>query len=614
MTEEKLEQLLLSVQKPGRYTGGEQGSVIKNKNEVDVRFAFCFPDTYEIGMSHLGMKILYSLFNSREDIWCERVFAPWVDFETVMRENDIPLFALESRDPLSDFDIIGFTMQYEMSYTNLLNMLELGGVPVRAEDRKNLKNLVVAGGPCVCNPEPIADFVDIFFLGEGEEVDLEVIDLYKKYKLSGGTKKDFLLEAAKIEGVYVPSLYDVSYNGDGTISAITPKCGAPETIKKRIIKDLDKAHYPETFVTPYIEIVHDRAVQEIFRGCIRGCRFCQAGYIYRPVREKSVETINAQAKSLCETTGYNEISLNSLSTSDYREIEPLLNELLSWTNDNHINLALPSLRIDNFSEELLEKISAIRKSGLTFAPEAGTQRLRDVINKNITEDEIMQSCITAFKGGYTAVKLYFMLGLPTETDADLKGILELGQRIVDAYYRLDERPKGKAVSVSISVSSFVPKPFTPFQFEPQDTLETIREKQRLLQDSVTTKKISLSWHDSSTSFLEGVLARGDRRICDVIEWAWKQGCKFDSWSEEFKFDTWMEAFKTFDLQPEFYANRKREYNEVMPWEHLDYAVNKEFLIRENKLAHGETTTPNCREKCAACGANCYGEGVCFEKR
>lgn len=614
MTEEKLEQLLLSVQKPGRYTGGEQGSVIKNKNEVDVRFAFCFPDTYEIGMSHLGMKILYSLFNSRDDIWCERVFAPWVDFETVMRENDIPLFALESRDPLSDFDIIGFTMQYEMSYTNLLNMLDLGGVPVRAEDRQSLKNLVVAGGPCVCNPEPIADFVDIFFLGEGEEVDLEVIDLYKKYKLSGGTKKDFLLEAAKIEGVYVPSLYDVSYNGDGTISAITPKCGAPETIKKRIIKDLDKAHYPETFITPYIEIVHDRAVQEIFRGCIRGCRFCQAGYIYRPVREKSVGTINAQAKSLCETTGYNEISLNSLSTSDYREIEPLLNELLSWTNDNHINLALPSLRIDNFSEELLEKISAIRKSGLTFAPEAGTQRLRDVINKNITEEEIMQSCITAFKGGYTAVKLYFMLGLPTETDADLKGILELGQRIVDAYYRLDERPKGKAVSVSISVSSFVPKPFTPFQFEPQDTLETIREKQRLLQDSVTTKKISLSWHDSSTSFLEGVLARGDRRICNVIEWAWKNGCKFDSWSEEFKFDTWMKAFKTFDLQPEFYANRKREYNEVMPWEHLDYAVNKEFLIRENKLAHGETTTPNCREKCAACGANCYGEGVCFEKR
>ena len=614
MTEERLEQLLLSVQKPGRYTGGEQGSIVKNKDDVDVRFAFCFPDTYEIGMSHLGMKILYSLFNSRDDIWCERVFAPWVDFEAVMKENNIPLFALESRDPLSDFDIIGFTMQYEMSYTNLLNMLNLGGVPIRSVDRKELKNLVVAGGPCVCNPEPIADFVDIFFLGEGEEVDLEVIDLYKKYKLSGGTKQEFLIEAARIEGVYVPSLYDISYNADGTVSAITPKNDAPATINKRIIRDLDKAHYPEIFVTPYIEIVHDRAVQEIFRGCIRGCRFCQAGYIYRPVREKSVGTINAQAKSLCETTGYNEISLNSLSTSDYREIEPLLNELLSWTNDNHINLALPSLRIDNFSEELLEKISAIRKSGLTFAPEAGTQRLRDVINKNITEEEIMNSCITAFKGGYTAVKLYFMLGLPTETDKDLKGILELGQRIVDAYYNMDERPKGKAVSVSISVSSFVPKPFTPFQFEPQDSLETIREKQQLLQNSVTTKKINLSWHDSSTSFLEGVLARGDRRICDVIEWAWKNGCKFDSWSEEFKFDTWMEAFKVFGLEPGFYANRKREYDEIMPWEHLDYAVSKEFLIRENKLAHGEITTPNCREKCAACGANCYGEGVCFEKR
>jgi len=614
MTEEKLEQLLLSVQKPGRYTGGEQGSVVKNKDYVDVRFAFCFPDTYEIGMSHLGMKILYSLFNSRDDIWCERVFAPWVDFEEVMRANGIPLFALESRDPLSEFDMIGFTMQYEMSYTNVLNMLDLGGVPIRSSDRKELKNLVVAGGPCVCNPEPIADFVDIFFLGEGEEVDLEVIDLYKKYKLSGGSKQEFLMEAAKIEGVYVPSLYDISYNADGTVFAINPKHGAPATIKKRIIKDLDKTHYPETFVTPYIEIVHDRAVQEIFRGCIRGCRFCQAGYIYRPVREKSVGTINAQAKSLCETTGYNEISLNSLSTSDYREIEPLLNELLSWTNDSHINLALPSLRIDNFSEELLEKISAIRKSGLTFAPEAGTQRLRDVINKNITEDEIMNSCITAFKGGYTAVKLYFMLGLPTETDKDLKGILELGQRIVDAYYGLEERPKGKAVSVSISVSSFVPKPFTPFQFEPQDTLETIREKQQLLQDSVTTKKISLSWHDSSTSFLEGVLARGDRRICDVIEWAWKNGCKFDSWSEEFKFDTWLEAFKVCGLEPTFYANRRREYDEIMPWEHLDYAVSKEFLIRENKLAHDETTTPNCREKCAVCGANCYGEGVCFEKR
>ena len=614
MTKDKFEELLLSVQKPGRYSGGEMGSIMKDKNKVDVRFAFCFPDTYEIGMSHLGMKILYSQFNSRDDIWCERVFAPWIDFEEVMRENNIPLFAIESRDPISEFDIIGFTMQYEMSYTNVLNMLDLGGIPVRSADRKDLAPLVVAGGPCVCNPEPIADFVDLFFLGEGEEVDLEVIELYKKFKKEGGSKSDFLKEAAKIEGVYVPSLYNVSYNSEGTISAISPKDDAPKTIRKRIIKNLDEAFYPDNFVTPYIEIVHDRAVQEIFRGCIRGCRFCQAGYIYRPVREKSPEVINSQAKALCESTGYDEMSLSSLSTSDYSQIEPLLSEMVDWTNEKKINLALPSLRIDNFSKELIEKTSAVRKSGLTFAPEAGTQRLRDVINKNVTEDEIVRTCKMAFSSGYTAVKLYFMLGLPTETDEDLVGITKLGQRIVDEYYRMENRPKGKAVNVSISVSTFVPKPFTPFQFEPQDDLETIRRKQELLRDSVTTKKIALTWHDSSTSFLEGVLARGDRRICNVIERAWKKGCKFDSWSECFFLDKWLEAFSEEGLDPSFYANRKREYDEIMPWEHLDYAVSKDFLIRESKAAHSETTTPNCREKCANCGANCYGEGVCFEKR
>ncbi len=614
MTQDRFEELLLSVQKPGRYSGGEMGSIIKDKNKVDVRFAFCFPDVYEIGMSHLGMKILYSQFNSRDDIWCERVFAPWIDFEEVMRKNNIPLFALESRDPIKDFDFIGFTMQYEMSYTNLLNMLDLGGIPLRSADRKELAPLVVAGGPCVCNPEPIADFVDLFFLGEGEEVDLEVIDLYKKFKKQGGSKDEFLKEAAKIEGVYVPSLYDVSYNADGTISAIIPKNNAPKTIRKRIIKNLDKAFYPNNFVTPYIEIVHDRAVQEIFRGCIRGCRFCQAGYIYRPVREKSPDVINSQAKALCESTGYDEMSLASLSTSDYTKIESLLSEMVDWTNEKKINLALPSLRIDNFSKELIEKTSAVRKSGLTFAPEAGTQRLRDVINKNVTEDEVIRTCKMAFESGYTAVKLYFMLGLPTETDEDLVGITKLGQRIVDEYYSMENRPKGKSVNVSISVSTFVPKPFTPFQYEPQDNLETIRRKQELLRDSVTTKKISLTWHDSSTSFLEGVLARGDRRICDVIEAAWKKGCKFDSWSECFLVDKWIEAFEDVGLKTEFYANRKREYDEIMPWEHLDYAVSREFLIKENKAAHLAATTPNCREKCANCGANCYGEGVCFEKR
>ena len=614
MNNKEFERLLLTVQKPGRYSGGEINSVIKDKEKVDVRFAFCFPDTYEIGMSHLGMKILYSQFNAREDIWCERVFAPWLDFEEVMRQNNIPLFALESRDPIKDFDFIGFTLQYEMSYTNVLNMLDLAGVPLRSTDRKDLSPLVVAGGPCVCNAEPLADFVDIFFLGEGEEVDLEVIDLYKKHKSLGSTKAEFLKEAAQIEGVYVPSLYDVTYNEDGKINAVTPKENAPAVIKKRIIKDLNNCHYPENFVVPFIQIVHDRAVQEIFRGCIRGCRFCQAGFIYRPVREKSAEVINRQAKCLCENTGYDEISISSLSSSDYTELEPLLNEMLDWTQQNHISLALPSLRIDNFSEELLEKINHVRKSGLTFAPEAGTQRLRDVINKNVTEQEILSTCKIAFEGGHTAVKLYFMMGLPTETDADLKGIADLGQKIVDMYYQMPNRPKGKSVSVSMSVAVFVPKPFTPFQFEPQISKEEMERKQAYLKSCITTRKIDLSMHDSSTSFLEGAFARGDRRLGNVLELAFKKGCKFDSWNECFDLEKWNEAFLECGLDPDFYSSRLRAYDEINPWDHLDYAVSKGFLVREHQTALSEKTTPNCREKCSACGANCYGEGVCFEKR
>lgn len=614
MKDQEFERLLLSVQKPGRYSGGEINSVIKDKEKVDVRFAFCFPDTYEIGMSHLGMKILYSQFNSREDIWCERVFAPWPDFEEAMRKNNIPLFALESRDSIKDFDFIGFTLQYEMCYTNVLNMLDLAGLPVRSEDRHELSPLVVAGGPCCCNAEPLADFIDLFFLGEGEEVDLEVIDLYKEFKKKGGSKAEFLRAAAKIEGVYVPSLYDVSYNEDGTVKAVTPKDGAPKQVKKRIIKDMDSVFYPDKFVVPFIEIVHDRAVQEIFRGCIRGCRFCQAGFIYRPVREKSADTINRQAKALCESTGYDEISMSSLSTSDYTELEPLLNKMLCWTEPNEISLALPSLRVDNFSKELLEKINHVRKSGLTFAPEAGTQRLRDVINKNVTEEEIFRTCKTAFEGGYTAVKLYFMLGLPTETDEDLEGISALGQKIIDLFYSLPERPKGKSPSVSISVSTFVPKPFTPFQFEPQIGKEEIERRQQHLKYSNKNRRVNISWHDSSTSLLEGAFARGDRRIGRVIEAAFKKGCKFDSWNEFFKPELWEEAFREIGLSPEFYAGRKREYDEINPWDHLDYGVTKKFLIKENELAHNAVTTPNCREKCAGCGAACYGEGVCFEKR
>ena len=614
MDKKRFEQLILTVQKPGRYSGGEINSVIKDKNKVDVRFAFCFPDNYEVGMSHLGMKILYSQFNEREDIWCERVFAPWPDFESVMRQNDIPLFGLESREPIKDFDFIGFTLQYELSYSNVLNMLELAGVPLLSKDRKDFTPLVVAGGPCTCNAEPLADFVDIFFLGEGEQSDLEVMDLYKKYKKSGGTKTDFLIEASKIEGVYVPMLYDVSYNGDGTVSAVTPKQGAPMPVRKRIETDLDKTYYPQKFVVPYLEIVHDRAVQEIFRGCIRGCRFCQASFIYRPVREKTVETICRQAKALCDSTGYDEISLSSLSTSDYRDLERLLNNLLEWTEKDKVSLSLPSLRIDNFSEELLEKINHVRKSGLTFAAEAGTQRLRNVINKNITEKEIIGTCKTAFEGGYTAVKLYFMMGLPTETYDDIKGIADLAQKIVDTFYEMPNRPKGKSVSVNISVSNFVPKPFTPFEFHPQITREEIIDKQQYLKQCIRSKKISFSYHENKTSFLEGVFARGDRRLASVIMNAHEKGCKFDSWDEFFDLQKWMDAFSECGLDPKFYANRQRPYDEINPWDHLDFCVSKDFLIKENERAKQAKTTPNCRKQCQNCGANVFGKGVCFEKR
>ena len=608
------EKMLSRVQKPGRYCGGEINSAVKDRRKVSVRFAFCFPDTYEIGMSHLGIKILYSIFNEREDIWCERVFAPLDDMAKEMKENGVPLFALESRDSIKDFDFIGFTLQYELSYTNVLYMLDLAGVPLRAKDRDENAPIVVAGGPCACNAEPLAGFIDIFFLGEGEKVDLEVIDLYKECKKIGWNKKEFLRKAAQIEGVYVPSLYDVEYNDDGTVRAINARDGAPEKVQKRIENDMDKAYYPEKFIVPSVEIVHDRAVEEIFRGCIRGCRFCQAGYIYRPVREKSPDVINRQARSLIKSTGYDEISLSSLSTSDYRRLEELLVKMLSWCDEEKVSLSLPSLRIDNFSEELLEKVSSVRKSGLTFAPEAGTQRLRDVINKNITEEEIMRSCTTAFRGGYSSVKLYFMMGLPTETDEDIVGIADLAGRIVDLYYSLPDRKKGMAVSVTISVANFVPKPFTPFEFEPQISREEMIRRQALLKESIKSRKITFNYHENRTSFLEGVFARGDRRLADVVERAYKSGCRFDGWDEFFNLEKWLAAFEGCGIDPAFYTARTREFDELMPWDHLDYAISKDFLIRENKKAHGGKTTPNCREKCALCGANTFGEGVCFEKR
>lgn len=611
---QKLENLFLQVQKPARYTGGELHSVTKNKDDVAVRFAFCFPDLYEVGMSHLGMKILYGQFNAQPDIWCERVFVPDADMEALMRQHNIPLYGLESRDPIRDFDFIGFTLQYELSYTALLHMLKLADVPLRSADRDESYPLVVAGGPCACNPEPLADFIDLFFLGEGEEVDLEVINLYKEYKKKGYSKKEFLRACADIEGVYVPSLYDVSYNEDGTVAAITPLDGVNPTVRKRIIKDLNTCFYPDKFVVPFTDIVFDRAQSEIFRGCIRGCRFCQAGFIYRPVREKSVETIDKQSHDLCRNTGYEEFSLSSLSTSDYTKLEELLDRLLDWAEKEHTNISLPSQRVDGFSEELAKRLSVMRRAGLTFAPEAGTQRLRDAINKNLTEEEILDTASKAFKGGWTAVKLYFMLGLPTETIEDVEGIAHLGQKVVNAFYNNPDKPKGKGVTVSLSTSCFVPKPFTPFQWEPQDTLEQLGKKQLHLKDTIRTKKISFSYHDAKTSFLEAVLARGDRRLCRVLELGNQRGFHLDSWAEHFDFDAWMEIFDECGLDPTFYANRRRPYDEILPWDHLDYGVTKKFLINESKQAHAAITTPNCRQACSGCGAACWKEGVCVENR
>lgn len=613
MLKDKIEKLLLKVKSPSRYIGGELNSVVKDKNKVDVRFAFCFPDTYEIGMSHLGMKILYSLKNARENFWCERVFAPDVDFEQLMRENDIPLYGLESLEPVKEFDFIGFTIQFELCYTNILNMLDLAGLPVKACDRTDDHPIIVAGGPCVCNPEPLADFIDLFIIGEGEEVNLELLDLYADMKKRGASKREFLEAAAEIEGIYVPSFYDVKYHDDGRVKSFTPNnAHAKPVIKKRIIKDMDKVFYPEKFVVPYTEIVHDRAIVEVLRGCIRGCRFCQAGYIYRPLREKTADTICRETKCLCESTGYEEVSLSSLSTSDLSDIENTLVKLTDYTASEKINLSLPSMRIDRFSKELMEQIQKVRKSGLTFAPEAGTQRLRDVINKNITEEEIFRACKLAFDGGYSSVKLYFMLGLPTETDDDIRGIAELAEKICDMYYENPNRQKGRNIQISISCATFVPKPFTPFEFEPQATEEEIKHKQDILLSSIRSRKrISVSWSKYRVSVMEAVLARGDRRLGAVIYDAWRSGCKFDSWDEHYKYDVWMESMAKNGLDADFYACRQREFDELFPWDHLDYFVDKSFLIRENKTAHSAVTTPNCREKCAGCGVSrCIG-GACF---
>lgn len=610
MVKKEVEKILQYVQKPARYVGGELNSYVKDRKSIDLRYAFCFPDTYEIGMSHLGMKILYGLVNQRDDAWCERVFAPDNDMEEQMRKNNIPLFALESGDYIKDFDMIGFTLQYELSYTNVLNMLDLADVPLFSKDRKGLTPIVCCGGPCTCNPEPIADFFDIVFLGEGENSTNEVLDLLKECKKNNSTKQEFFLKAKDIDGVYVPSFYKDSYNDDGTLKELKPLNCVPSKVKKAIVSDLDKVYYPKEFVVPFINIVHDRAVEEIFRGCIRGCRFCQAGFIYRPIREKSVETINRQCKDLIDSTGYDEISLCSLSTSDHSNVNEMLTSLIDWTVKDKINLSLPSLRVDNFSDELVDKLNKVRKSGLTFAPEAGTQRLRDVINKNVTRDEVLNTCNKAFDNGWTSVKLYFMMGLPTETMEDIEGIANLAMDVIHAFYNNPNRKKGTGVQVSVSCASFIPKPFTPFQWEPEDSMESLKAKQAHLLESIPSKKIRVSYHETPTSLLEGVLARGDRRLAKVIYTAFKNGCKFDSWDDQFKFDVWMNAFKEHNIDPYFYTKRKRPFDEILPWDHLDFGVSRKFLEKENIKAHENKTTPHCRIKCSGCGANRLNGGNC----
>ena len=606
-----IDALLRQVQRPARYVGGEYNQVIKDKADVDVRFAFCFPDTYEIGMSNLGMKILYGLMNEMPGVWCERVFAPWDDMEKQLRDRDIPLWALESGDPLSEFDIIGFSLGYEMAYTTVLDMLDLGGVPVRAADRHGLKNLVVAGGQCICNIEPMADFFDLCFLGEGEEVDAELVELYRVAKREGWSKPAFLRRAAQIEGVYVPSLYDVTYHEDGTVASVTAMDGAPAKVRKRIIEDFDACYYPTKPIVPSTEIVHDRVSLEVFRSCIRGCRFCQAGHICRPVRNRSVETLLEIGRKTLENTGYQELNLSSLSTSDYPHLSELCDGLLDYCVPRGISLSLPSLRADNFSMDIMQRVQRVRKSGLTFAPEAGTQRMRDVINKNVTEEDLLESCRIAFTGGWNGVKLYFMLGLPTETDEDVVGIAELAKKVLWCW-KQNASNKSHGVRITVSTSDFIPKPHTPFQWEAKISKEEYLRRVNLLTDALkSARAITYNWHDSDTSVIEAVLARGDRRLGAVIEEVWRKGGRLESWTEFFSLQRWYDAFSACGLDPAFYAFRERPVDELLPWEHMDMGVSRRHHEIERERAYRSQLTPDCRTQCSGCGAaSLLKEGVC----
>jgi len=597
-----LDEILYLVEKPARYIGGEVNSVMKDDLDTKVRVAFGFPDVYEVAMSHLGMQILYGLQNTIDGVYCERVFSPWIDMESQMRENDIELFTLETKTPIKELDLLSFTLQYELSYTNILNMLDLGNIPFRAKDRTEGDPIIFAGGPCAYNPEPIAEIMDLFVLGEGEEVNVELIELYKTHKQKGFVRKDFLEAAAKIEGIYVPSLYEVTYNDDQTIASFEPiHENASPTVTKRIVQDMDNVYYPENFLVPFIDIVHDRAVLEVFRGCTAGCRFCQAGMIYRPIREKSVETLLNLAKKMIESTGYDEVALSSLSTMDYSQIEKLIYKMIEDSEKDKIGISLPSLRLDSFSVEVLEEIQKVRKTGLTFAPEAGTQRLRDVINKGVTEENIFNTLEQVFTEGWNRVKLYFMMGLPTETYEDLDGINEIGNRTTHLYKTIQSPKKKGGVTVTISTACFVPKPFTPFQWQKQDAMETFIEKQKYLREIITNKKVKFNYHEAQSSYLEAVFARGDRRLNEVLIKAYELGCKFDGWQEHFNYEKWMEAFEICAIDSMFYTSRDRELEEIFPWDFIDVGVTKKFLWREWENALEGTVTPDCRDNCVACG-------------